>query len=153
MYAVLRRRPCVRLCPSETSLTLPAVRTQEPPDALAALVLPAEHGGCLQRAGAAIRQSPPLPFSHWRNRRGSERRRLHAVTKESGHCDPRHGSGAGAGGCPGAAWRSRWPEEEGQEWAQTAAEAAGTGTTSRVEDADAERASTGLEEQEAPWTG
>src|SRR2546425_2836304 len=36
---------------------MPAFRTQEPPDALAATVLPADHGGCLRRAGADIRQS------------------------------------------------------------------------------------------------
>src|SRR5882724_10273881 len=56
-----------------------------------------------------------------------------AATEEPGHCDPRHGSGTGAGGGPGAPWRSRWPEEEGQEWAQTAA-AKGTGTATGIED-------------------
>ena len=36
---------------------MPAIRAQEAPEALAATVLPPEHGGCLRRAGADIRQS------------------------------------------------------------------------------------------------
>src|SRR5438876_5109 len=74
------------------------------------------------------------------------KRDWYAATEESGHGDPRHGSGAGAGGCPGAAWRSRRPEEEGQEWAQTA-HASRTGTAIGIEDADAERAGSSDEDR------
>ena len=49
--------PYQPVCPPPTSLRMPAVRPQESPDALAAAVLRAEHGGCLRRAGADIRQS------------------------------------------------------------------------------------------------
>jgi lysophospholipase L1-like esterase len=45
-----------RVPAARTMLRMPAVRTQEPPEALAAAVLPAEHGGCLRRVGADIRQ-------------------------------------------------------------------------------------------------
>jgi len=89
-----------------------------------------------------------LAFGDYREGRGQGG--LDAATKELGHCDPRHGSGASAGGCARAAWRSRWPKEEGQERAQTAAEAKGTRTPAGVEDADApwSRSATGVEEQD-----
>src|SRR2546426_2939994 len=49
------------------------------------------------------------------------RGRVDAATDELRRLHPQRRPQTGAGGCPGAPWRSRRAEEEGQERAQTAA--------------------------------
>src|SRR5439155_3097425 len=107
----------------------------------------------LRRVTLVFRNRPALTGRTLLNRKVGARR-VDAATEESGHCDPRHGSGTSAGGDPGVAGE-RESEEEGHERAQTAAQASRARTAARVEDADAQRhgATTGIEEEQAARTG